>query len=62
MTMHDPQKTFQGTPCARGHVGIRYRCNGACVDCTAENQARRKAQALTQGAQPKEPSEDPTDG
>lgn len=46
----DPTKTFMGNPCARGHEGKRYTCNGACVHCTAENAARRKNKALVDGA------------
>lgn len=52
MTKFDPAKMFMGNPCARGHDGVRYRCNGSCVACTLEAPARRKAEALTKGAQP----------
>lgn len=58
MTKFDPAKMVMGNPCARGHDGMRYRCNGACVQCTLEAPARRKAQALTQGAQPANPKAD----
>lgn len=25
--------TYQGRPCKRGHVGIRYKSNSECLDC-----------------------------
>lgn len=52
-----PGKTFMGNPCARGHDGKRYSCNGACVHCTAENAARRKNKAIVEGAAA--PAKDP---
>lgn len=38
----DPEKTYQGKPCRRGHLGIRYRSCGACIDCAREAAARRR--------------------
>jgi hypothetical protein len=38
---------FQGTPCHRGHVGLRYLSTGACVDCMAmhgKNNRAKKSQ------------------
>jgi len=58
MTKFDPAKMFMGNPCARGHDGMRYRCNGACVACTLEAPARKKAAALTKGAQPAQPKDE----
>ena len=26
---------YQGKPCFRGHAGVRYVCNGDCVECAA---------------------------
>jgi hypothetical protein len=63
MTAFDATSTFMGNPCARGHEGKRYRCNGACVHCTAENAARRKQRLLLQGQQESLPApKEPTDG
>lgn len=57
MRTSNPQKTFMGNPCARGHEGKRYRCNGACVDCTTENQEKRRREKLeAKPADPAEPS------
>ncbi|HEX5461892.1 MAG TPA: hypothetical protein VFX20_18150 [Steroidobacteraceae bacterium] len=51
MSQPDSQKTFMGNPCARGHSGLRYRCNGACVDCTTHNSERRKQKLLLEREQ-----------
>lgn len=58
MSTFDPAKMFMGSPCARGHDGMRYRCNGACVHCTLEAPARKKAAALTKGTQPAQLKDD----
>lgn len=37
-------QTYQGTPCKRGHSGIRYTNGGGCVECThikGRNQWRK---------------------
>lgn len=60
MIVYDAQRMFLGNRCARGHEGIRYRCNGACVQCTLEAPARKKAAALTKGATPATPKEGST--
>ena len=26
---------FQGNPCKRNHIGIRYKRNGECVECSS---------------------------
>lgn len=38
---------FQGNPCKRNpsHTGQRYRTSGACVDCTREDGAAKRANA-----------------
>lgn len=41
--------TYQGSPCKRGHPGIRYVRGKGCVDCHRETAARRQA------AKPKHP-------
>jgi hypothetical protein len=43
-------KTFLGNPCKRGHPldggkNLRYRVNGACVQCTEEDAANRRTAA-----------------
>lgn len=55
----DPTKTFMGNPCARGHDGKRYVCNGSCVHCTAENAAKRRNKALVDGATGAPPKDPP---
>lgn len=50
--MSNTSKTFQGKPCQRGHEGLRYLCNGACVHCTAENAARRREKLKRPPASP----------
>lgn len=35
-------KTFQGRDCRKGHGGMRFTSNGACVECTAEGQRKRR--------------------
>lgn len=37
---------YQGPPCKRGHVGIRYPGNGACRDCTEAQGKQRRASGL----------------
>ena len=54
------EKTFLGEPCRRLHHDehgkcLRYKCNGACVQCTAENALRRRT-ALKQQAIADSPS------
>lgn len=29
-------KTYQGDPCKKGHIGIRYTADRHCVDCSAK--------------------------
>ena len=58
MIIYDAATMYLGNRCARGHEGIRYRCNGSCVQCTLEAPARRKAEALTKGTQPATPKAD----
>jgi len=31
------QSTYQGKPCPHGHDGIRYACNGSCVQCNRQS-------------------------
>ena len=31
-------KTFIGSPCAKGHSGVRYVCNNSCFDCAIEQR------------------------
>ena len=31
--------TYQGNPCHRGHSGLRYVCDGRCIEC-AKGRAR----------------------
>ena len=37
MANPNPTKVFQGSPCRRGHPGLRYKNGGGCVDCAWEN-------------------------
>jgi Recombination endonuclease VII len=47
-------KIYQGTPCKNGHSGLRYHCDGACIQCKrekflikyAKNPEEHKAQNL----------------
>ena len=34
--------TFQGNPCKRGHSGLRYRANKACVVCDRQYSRERR--------------------
>lgn len=36
-----PAQMFHGKPCRNGHIGIRYRSNGACVECQNEWEKQR---------------------
>ena len=34
--------TYQGTPCQRGHSGLRYECDGRCIECARERVRGRE--------------------
>jgi hypothetical protein len=34
---------YQGNPCKRGHSGLRYSCDGSCVECKSEKFAEQYA-------------------
>ena len=31
---------YLGSPCLRGHAGVRYRCSGGCVECKKEKDKK----------------------
>lgn len=31
-------KFFQGSPCSKGHSGLRYVCNNSCAECAVEQR------------------------
>lgn len=37
---------YQGAPCHKGHLGVRYTCNCHCVDCVYEGIYRRKGRGV----------------
>jgi len=37
-----------GSPCTRGHTGLRYRSSGRCVECTREDAKRHHARLQAQ--------------
>lgn len=43
MPSGSPALTYLGSPCRRGHDGVRYLSNKQCVDCTRGHAARRLA-------------------
>lgn len=34
--------TYQGNPCQRGHSGLRYVCDGRCIECAKERVRGRE--------------------
>jgi hypothetical protein len=45
----NPEKTYVGKPCKRGHDGLRWRASGACIECqrTYQRTAPRIARKIT---------------
>jgi hypothetical protein len=44
-------KVYKGSPCLRGHAGLRYTSTGGCVECIREGmrtRAKAKAQRKAQ--------------
>jgi hypothetical protein len=35
-------KRYQGPPCKRGHSGLRYTCNSACVECMRQEHKTQR--------------------
>ena len=58
--MHETRKaaaeageyTYRGSPCKRGHAGVRYTLSGACQKCVidAVEETRLKYRAMLKGA------------
>ena len=38
------QRTYLGTPCHRGHGGLRYTATGNCVECSRYQARERYAE------------------
>lgn len=43
-------KYLSGSPCKKGHVGIRYAVSAGCVDCAKEREAANKERTRTDPA------------
>jgi hypothetical protein len=35
-------KVYQGSPCLRGHSGLRYTSTGGCIQCISEGIRKRR--------------------
>lgn len=44
MSDFNPDTQYRGSPCKRGHAGVRWRSNRNCVEC---NRARQRVENLT---------------
>ena len=36
------ERTFNGSPCAKGHSGLRYTSTGGCVVCSKDSASERQ--------------------
>lgn len=44
--MRKPAEKFHGNPCRNGHVGVRYRTSGGCMECSQDASDRRRQEKI----------------